>query len=88
MMLRCTFCVSQLSVQRNIRNKPLECKQKGFRITYGEAQNRPFVTFGGSAGKIKEDKKKLYGRICLLGGPIFCLSKRIFLLVKFFLSGL
>ena len=31
-------------MQRNIRNKPLECKRKEFGITYGEAQNRPFVT--------------------------------------------
>ena len=45
-------------MQRNIRNKPWECKRKEFGITYGEAQNRPFVTFGGSAGKIKEDKKR------------------------------
>ena len=32
-------------MQRNIRNKPLECKQKEFGIIHGEVQNRPFVTF-------------------------------------------
>ena len=61
-------------MQRNIRNKPLECKQKEFGITYGEAQNRPFVTFGGSAGKVKEDKKAAWAN--LFAGWAYLLFKQ------------